>query len=255
MEHREYIRHIPGSKFAVLMIHGIAGTPNHFNPLLPQIPEDWSVYNILLDGHGKQVEDFSATSMEKWKNQVKAQLETIFARHEKVVLIAHSMGTLFSLQAAMDHPDRIPCLFLLNVPTRPQYPPATMAASVRVAWGKVSPKDRRAWEMQNAASVNLSRNYLKYFGWIPRMWELLTECRRVRKLLPQLQTPTYTFQSRSDELVSFRSVKDLEGHPYINNTVLEHSGHFAYREPDLTLLQQRLQALLEEVNNESIGIR
>ena len=79
------------------------------------------------------------------------------------------------------------------------------------------------------------------------MWELLVECRRVRKLLPQLQTPTYTFQSRKDELVSFRSVRDLEGHPYINNTVLEHSGHFAYREPDLALLQQCLRARIEEV--------
>lgn len=68
--HEEYIRKIPGSKMAVLMIHGIAGTPDHFKPFVSLFPDDWSVYNILLDGHGGGVKDFSATSMEKWKKQV-----------------------------------------------------------------------------------------------------------------------------------------------------------------------------------------
>ena len=246
MAHKEFIRYNPGSRLAVLMIHGIVGSPDHFAPFLATVPESVSVYNILLDGHGKAVEDFASTSMEKWKNQVKTWLKIIFDRHEQVLLVAHSMGTLFALQAAIDHPDKIPALFLLNVPTRPHYPPATMVASVRVAWGKVIPGYRRAFEMQNASGVTLSRNYLKYISWIPRCAELLSECRRIRLLLPELNVPAYTFQSRQDELVAFRSVKDLEGHPYIKNTVLEKSGHFAYRQEDLPMLQQALKELIEK---------
>lgn len=248
MEHREYIRHVPGSDTAVLIIHGIAGTPNHFRELIALIPESVSVYNILLDGHGKEVKDFAATSMKKWKNQVNTWLETLFTRHRQVMILAHSMGTLFAIQAAIDHPDKIPCLFLLNVPTRPQYPPATALAAVRMVTGKIRPQDQVAREMLNATSVTLSRNLLKYITWVPRFWELLQECRRVRHLLPKLQTPTQTFQSRKDELVSFRSVKDLENHPYIQNSILEDSGHFAYREQDLRLLQQALRetAFLKE---------
>ena len=42
------------------------------------------------------------------------------------------------------------------------------------------------------------------------------------------------------------SVKDLENHPCIKNTILEHSGHFAYRNEDIPLLQQALRELIKE---------
>ena len=73
MEHKEYVRIVPGADTAVLFIHGIVGTPNHFTDLISLVelvPEDWSVCNLLLDGHGGNADDFAATSMKKWKNQV-----------------------------------------------------------------------------------------------------------------------------------------------------------------------------------------
>ena len=246
MAHQGFVRQVSGSEVAVLMIHGIVGSPSHFQELVPVIPESASVYNILLDGHGGTVKDFATTSMQKWKNQVNSTLETIFAQHKQVVIVAHSMGTLFALQAAIDHPDKIAFLFLLNVPTRPRYPLATAVASMRTTWGRVRPQDRMAQEMRVRTSVTLSRNLLAYVAWAPRFWELLVECRRVRLLIPQLQVPAYTYQARVDELVSFKSVKDLEGNPHIQNTILEHSGHFAYRESDLPLLQQTLYDLLTQ---------
>ena len=62
MNHQEYIREIPGAKTAVLMLHGIAGTPDHFEMLLPLVPADWSIYNILLDGKNR-----SGTCSVNWK--------------------------------------------------------------------------------------------------------------------------------------------------------------------------------------------
>ena len=70
------------------------------------------------------------------------------------------------------------------------------------------------------------------------------EIRRVRKILPKLGVPTLSFQSQVDELVSSRSCKDLKDHPYIENTVLHSSGHFAYGEQDTALLQDRFRAVL-----------
>jgi len=58
------------SRIAVLFIHGIIGTPRHFTELIPlvqQVPEDFTVSNIILDGHGGTVDDFAHTSMAKWK--------------------------------------------------------------------------------------------------------------------------------------------------------------------------------------------
>ena len=246
MAHQEFVRQVSGSALAVLMIHGIAGSPSHFQELVPVIPESASVYNILLDGHGGTVKDFATSSMKKWKKQVNDTLEKILAQHKQVVIVAHSMGTLFALQAAIDHPDKIPFLFLLNVPTRPRYPLATAVASMRTTWGRIRPQDQTAREMRVRTSVTLTRNLLAYVAWAPRFWELLVECRRVRHLIPRLQVTTYTYQARKDELVSFRSVEDLEGNPHIHNTILEHSGHFAYRESDLPLLQLALYEKLTQ---------
>ena len=75
MEHKEYINIHEDSTTAILFIHGIVGTPNHFNDFIPLIPKTFSVYNMLLDGHGKGVKDFSKTSMEKWKIQVDSVVE------------------------------------------------------------------------------------------------------------------------------------------------------------------------------------
>lgn len=248
IDHKEYIRIVPCSRCAVLMIHGIAGTPAHFRDLIPVIPENWSVYNIVLDGHGKTVRDFGASSMKKWKNQVAAILDELFVKYERIVLVAHSMGTLFSIQAAVNHPDKIDGLFLLAVPTRPWVRASTVATCLRVSRGDLHPDDAAGLAMFHATGIQLERNILKYVSWVPRLLELLVECRRTRKLLPRLTVPCQTFQSHTDELVSVRSCKDLENHPYIQNTVLYHSGHFAYSPEDTALLRERLKTTLDDSN-------
>ena len=70
MKHDEVKRIIPGARTAVLLIHGICGTPNHFVggiPLMEWIPSDWSIYNLLLPGHGGTVEDFAKSSLKQWR--------------------------------------------------------------------------------------------------------------------------------------------------------------------------------------------
>lgn len=248
MNHAPYFREGTGAN-AVLLIHGIAGSPAHFRDLVPVIPEHFSVYNILLDGHSGAVENLSRSSMAKWKAQVADTLRDLFARHEKVVIAAHSMGTLFAIQAAMDHPHRIPRLFLLNVPTRPWVRPSTWYTCLRVAFGKLDrPADQA---MRGETALELTPKLWKYIGWTPRMIELLAECRRVRKILPSLTVPTRAFQSRIDELVSFRSCRDLKDLSPIRLAVLETSGHFVYSASDTAFLRQQLQNILAEVEAEN----
>ena len=64
IDHSPYT-HIGTGPNAVLMIHGIAGSPGHFRDLVPVIPPEFSIYNILLDGHSGKVENFSRSSMAK----------------------------------------------------------------------------------------------------------------------------------------------------------------------------------------------
>ena len=243
MDHKEQIRIVHGSHNAVLMIHGIVGTPLHFRDLIPIIPQDWSVYNLLLDGHGQGVREFAKTSMEKWKTQVRDKLREILESHEQVLIVGHSMGSLFAIQAGIDYPDRIPALFLMGCPLRVHMPPKTMALSVRTALGCTDPG---ATAMRNDCSVKLTPKLWRYLSWVPRFWELLAESRRVRGLLPGLNQPTLCCQSRRDELVSMRSCGDLAGNPVITTVVLENSGHFAYSPEDTEILQDGLRDVIQQ---------
>lgn len=240
MPHSEFIREVPGSRSAVLMIHGILGTPRHFDFLLPLIPEDWSVYNILLDGHGKNVTDFSRTSMKKWKAQVTHRLDEILARYDRVILVAHSMGTLFSIQEAVRRPEQIAYLFLLQCPLRPRLTLRTAIHSSLLPFGILTEGNRMS---QKDCSITLNPKLWQYLGWIPRFLELFAECRRTRKMLGDLTVPCHFYQSRNDELVSMRACKDLQKHAHLPVTVLPDSGHFGHTGGDLELLKQEFGKL------------
>ena len=244
IDHSPFIRQ-GSSNHAVLLLHGIAGSPGHFRDLIPAIPECYSIYNILLAGHSGPVENFSRSSMAEWKAQVQATMADIFTRHEKVVIVAHSMGTLFAIQAAIERPDRISALFLLAVPTRPWVRLSTWITCLQVAFGKLDTPSAQA--MRGETALELTPKLWKYIGWAPRMMELLAECRRTRKVLPMLKVPTQAFQSQTDELVSIRSRDDLTGNPHIQCTVLTDSGHFTYSQADTALLCKHLQEILNSI--------
>lgn len=103
-KHTEYIREAPDSKTAVLFIHGILGTPHHFHRLVEVVPEEWSVYNILLEGHGKTVDDFAGATMEQWKRQVHRLIIRLNRKYDNIIITAHSMGTLFAVEEAVKNP-------------------------------------------------------------------------------------------------------------------------------------------------------
>ena len=246
MTHEEYTHLVPDARYAVLMVHGILGSPHHFRDLLPLVPETWSVNNILLDGHGGGPKDFAATNMDRWRSQVFTRIEELLASHEKIVIAAHSMGTLFALQASLRWPDRIAGLFLLCSPTRVFVRPATALNSVLMTFGYVDRTNRSFADMEKEVSVRTTPWLLTYVAWIPRFLELFAEIHRTRKIIPQITVPTQVFQSKNDELVSFSSRHDFENHPVIvlTNLYEEHSGHFGYGDNDQKLLQERFAAML-----------
>ena len=250
MAHQEIIRIVPGSKYAVLMLHGILGTPDHFQDLAPLVPADWSLHALLLDGHGGAVEDFSHTSMEKWKAQVFARLEELLASHDQVLIAAHSMGTLFAIQASLRYPGRIPALFLLGSPTRVFVRPKSAMDSIKMSvFNCVNPADQSAVDMRRGCSVEADWRVWKYPFWLPRFLELFQEIWKTRKLLGQIIVPTQVFQSKQDELVHPSSYDDFLGYPAITVTMLPDSGHFGYGKQDMALLQEKFRELIGSVSS------
>ncbi len=243
MEHATYKRIVRGADTAILFIHGIAGTPNHFRPFLPLVPETVSVCNLLLDGHGGGVRDFSRTSMEKWEAQIAETVRELTATHKEVYIVAHSMGTLFAIEQAIQN-DRIAGLFLLAVPIKLFIKPRMLRNTTLVYLDKVSPSDPVATAAKECYGIRTEKNPLRYLGWIPRYLELFAKIRRTRKLLPLLQTPTVALQSMRDEMVARTSADYLSEHSVMRVIELVHAGHYYYPEAELNTILSEFRGFI-----------
>ena len=92
---------------AVLLLHGILSAPQYFYFLLDDIPQEYAVAGVLLEGHGGSAEGLAQTDMQAWKQQVSEQFSRLSAQYPHIIIAAHSMGTLFALQLAAEHPAHI----------------------------------------------------------------------------------------------------------------------------------------------------
>lgn len=241
--HEEYWHPVKNADTAILFIHGIAGTPRHFAPFLPLVPENVSVCALLLEGHGRGVRDFSRASMAGWEAQVRNAVDTLASSHQQIFLVAHSMGTLFAIEQALREP-KITKLFLLAVPLRIFLRPRLFLTSAKVFFDRIGPGDEVAAAARDCYGIAPDRNPLHYLGWIPRYLELFRKIRQIRGLLPALKTCGSVFQSSGDEMVSLRALGDLRGCSSLQAHVLPKSGHYYYQEQDKAFLLETFRQMI-----------
>lgn len=251
MEHIETRRLVPGAKYAVLFIHGIVGTPNHFRIVLPLeelVPEDWSVFNIRQPGHGGCVEDFGRSDINQWRSHAKAAFEELAGKHEKILIVGHSLGTLFAMQIALERPEKVAQLFLVAAPMRPWVRLFGAVNCVRLAFGWI--REDRPLEVatQNVCGVTTTPLLWKYIPWLPRFFELFAEIARTEKVMGNLTVPCAAWQSRKDELVSNFSTPVLQKSGVMEVHELENSTHFYYAPEDMQLLRREFQRCIKKVD-------
>lgn len=244
MKHAPCIRIMPNADTAVLFVHGICGTPRHFDFLTARVPENVSVVNVLLDGHGGDVQAFSRTSMTKWEMQIRDAVDRLLENHQRVYIVGHSMGTLFAIENALRCPDSVAGMLLLAVPLRIAPKMSAMVNSLKVGMDWVKTGDTWALAAQQAYGLKADRHIWRYLGWIPRYLELFALAREMRKVLPRLQTPCVVFQSMQDELVSAKSCDDLEKMPRVRIERLAHSRHYGLTDADRARVERAFDDML-----------
>lgn len=244
MRHAEYIREAEGSKTALLCIHGILGTPRHFDFLVKLVPNDVSVYNILLDGHGKKVRDLSRTAMKKWEKQISDIMKILSEKYENIIIVGHSMGTLLAIDSAIAYPEQVKALFLLAVPLKIHFKPAAIKNALKVAFNKVSDDDPCAIAAKKACSIEPDPCFWRYLGWILRYMELFAKIRKTRKIIPLISLPCLAYQSKNDELVSKKATSLLRKNPLISIDILSESSHYRYTLSDENKLKAAFRTLL-----------
>ena len=247
MEHKEYKRIVPEARSAILFVHGIVGTPNHFAEFVSRVPEGMSVHNLLLDGHGGSVRDFSHTSMQKWEEQVKNAVDELCTTHSKIYIVAHSMGTLFAIDRAIEN-EAVKGLFLLAVPLKIAPKPRMVSNLCKVYFDKIDPNDEVALAAKRCYGIAQDKNPFHYLGWLPRYLELFAKARKTRKCIQNLKTSCRAYQSARDELVSTASAKWLSRNETLSVVLLQNSGHYYYTPEDFDFLLNEFENFLNQIN-------
>lgn len=216
----------------LLFVHGILGKPDYFDFLRPFMPADVRPTSILLDGHGRGPREFAATSMARWRRQVAEAVESLRSTGNRVVVVAHSMGCLFAIDAAVR--GEADALFLLNPPLSLRVTRRLLSTPLKVRNGKVN--DARTHAAKAAYSISDDSNLLHYIGWIPRYLELFGEIRRTRSVVKALAVPTRVYLSAHDEMVSPRSSRLFPDRSEIKVRMLPDSGHYYYTDSDRAVI-------------------
>ena len=246
-EHRELRRDVPDSEHAVLFIHGICSSPVFFTDFYAHVPEDWSIRSVLIEGHGATTKDFSHSSMNEWRQQIDDVVDEMAKQHRSILIVGHSMGTLFAIEQSVRRPDKIKALFLLAVPLKARPHVKAACQSIRTALDLPSGDDPAVEAAKRLYSIEPDRKVWHYFGFIPRYYELLHVMQETRARVPDVEVPCFVFQSRHDEIVSEKSYDMLAENPKIQLHWLEHSDHKYHPPKDKAFLLQRFDALCQVI--------
>lgn len=214
---------------AVLFIHGILGTPHHFDFLREILPEGFTAKSLLLTGHGGNTKDFGRSSMAQWKEQCESALLELSASHKRVFLVGHSMGSLLAVHLALVYPDKVSGIFALAIPLRIRFGMRALASSLHTAFA--APKTDSPFQRvcREACSVKLSKNPFAYLPWIPRFLELFALSREIREAMPNLKVSCTLIQSARDEMVSPAALRFAA---CAKTVVLPESFHYFYSKED-----------------------
>lgn len=242
MAHEPYFREGKKGGTALLFIHGFLGSPDHFIPFYDLCPDGVAIRNILLAGHGGTTKEFGRASMREWKKQVSGEVDKLAARYNKIIIAGHSMGTLFAMEESLRE-GKVKALFLLQSPLRIAVKPTAAINSIKSIFGRIDETDEVGKAYDQSHSVELTLKVWQYIPWIPRYLELFKESKKGRETIKKVTVPCRIFQSRKDELVPIKSVRDIPRKENIRLEVLPHSYHFIYGKED----EERIKKAFSEL--------
>ena len=240
--HAPLKRMVPGARCGVIFIHGIVSTPRFFDDFVACVPEDWSVHNLLLPGHGGSVREFGRHAAREWVAHVRDALDEMRQSHERVYIVAHSLGTLLAIREAVRNSDRLAGMLLLCVPLRIWARPSALAHNALLGVGLAG----NGPELHRFYGVEQDARFWRYAGWLPRYVELFVQSAAARKEIARLTVPSRVFMAEQDELVSLRGEKLMTGHPAITLARLPESRHHQFAPADKAALLDALRAMCAE---------
>lgn len=105
-----------GNGEPVILVHGLAASLHDWDDLLPELDQSgYASYALDLFGHGESDKpaDHHKYTYQKVYDDFSAWLDTLQIK-QPFTLIGHSLGAGLSLQYALQHPEKVKALVLVN---------------------------------------------------------------------------------------------------------------------------------------------
>jgi carboxylesterase len=90
---------------ALLLVHGFNDSPAIFARLARRLADDgFTCRAMRLPGFAMPVEEYARTGRSQWREALAGELASLSADHERVGIVAHSLGGAISIDYLLDHP-------------------------------------------------------------------------------------------------------------------------------------------------------
>lgn len=246
--HKGVLREHTHSNTAILMIHGIFGSPNQFGDMAEYFyNHGYTTQTILLPGHGGTTKDFADVRAYNWRAYVKITVQKLKQTHENIVLMGHSMGGLLSIESAYD----LGCsaLVLIGTPTSIN---AKLTSAISAHKSVISSNLSEEFQNQDVAklySVDPPKVW-DALSWSFPLIDLVEMCREVTSYLPHISVPVFICQSHNDTTIGQESMSTLASgfkKNIVEVAVLDESNHSIFTPEERKILIDRIENFLSRI--------
>ena len=236
----------PESAMPVVFLHGITGSRRYFQRRVAPLAGRYRVIIPDLLGFGlspKPPIDYTVPAFRSALRELLVHDGVAGRRH---VLVGHSLGALIAIEYAIEHPDEIAALVLINLPRHTSAQEAhdlfwLGSASYRKLLNEHSISENLAQIRRMGIDLVL-RHVVKF------PWGVVADCRkftmrsltstlehsllnyRLDEVLPKLRpVPVLLIHGMRDPVAPFRNIEDLPlKYPFMRFSLIPSSGHHVF---------------------------
>lgn len=234
-----------GAGVGVLLCHGFTGTPQSLRPWADDLAAaGYSVELPLLPGHGTTWQEMNRSTWQDWYGTVDAALAGLRARCSTVFVAGLSMGGALALRLAVEHPEDVAGLVLVNPAVRVDDPRLRLLPVLR----RIVPAfPGIASDIKKSGVTELAYDRTPLHA----LASLLSLQADLRPRLSRVTQPLLLLRSTEDHVVpasSSRLILDSVASPDVTEILLEDSYHVATLDNDAERIVKESLAFMSRLS-------
>lgn len=254
--------YLEGGQDAVLLIHGLTGSPFEMAYMAKKLNRaGFTVKVPCLSGHGTTIEELKKTKWQDWYKTVAETFEELRKNYTSVAVAGLCAGAVLALYLAYEAKNEVSAIALLSTIlfydgwSLPWYKfllPMVCYTPLRfiVSYKEKEPYGTKNERLRRQIAKAMKEEAVAYpeFPCIS-MCEYLKLVKIVKKILPEITTPTLIIHSIEDDMASIKNVDYIEkyiGAKTVRKVLLHNSYHMIPMDNDRELATEEIIRFFRE---------